>query len=144
MSLSKAVLKMSFLFPRWDMLIPWRVYHLFLQWDDFPNVYCGSPSADIQSHLLGFGVLKVYVDCPKTPKPTSFGGTGCLGRDSPFFEDDNCLFAKGSIVNKVSNQLLLMDVVTSFCHCFFMAEWMVVWCPSPLLNSQDLQYQAPG
>ena len=24
-SLSKAVLKMSFLFPRWDMLIPWRV-----------------------------------------------------------------------------------------------------------------------
>ena len=26
-SLSKAVLKMSFLFPRWDMLIPWRVLH---------------------------------------------------------------------------------------------------------------------
>ena len=26
MSLSKAVLKMSFLFPRWDMLIPWRVH----------------------------------------------------------------------------------------------------------------------
>jgi len=25
-SLSKAVLKMSFLFPRWDMLIPWRVF----------------------------------------------------------------------------------------------------------------------
>ena len=25
-SLSKAVLKMSFLFPRWDMLIPWRVH----------------------------------------------------------------------------------------------------------------------
>ena len=24
-SLSKAVLKMSFLFPMWDMLIPWRV-----------------------------------------------------------------------------------------------------------------------
>ena len=24
-SLSKAVLKMIFLFPRWDMLIPWRV-----------------------------------------------------------------------------------------------------------------------
>ena len=28
-SLSKAVLKMSFLFPRWDMLIPWRVPSLF-------------------------------------------------------------------------------------------------------------------
>ena len=28
-SLSKAILKVSFLFPRWDMLIPWRVVELF-------------------------------------------------------------------------------------------------------------------
>ena len=34
-SLSKAVLKMSFVFPRWDMLIPWRV--LKFQGDQRPN-----------------------------------------------------------------------------------------------------------
>ena len=33
--LSKAVLKMSFLFPRWDMLIPWRVNIFIIQ---SPNI----------------------------------------------------------------------------------------------------------
>ena len=34
-SLSKAVLKMSFLFPRWDMIIPWRVSFWYLSWEPF-------------------------------------------------------------------------------------------------------------
>ena len=41
----KSLLKMIFLFPRWDMLIPWRVYTLhviglFNHWITIPTLFC--------------------------------------------------------------------------------------------------------
>ena len=72
-SLSKAVLKMSFLFPRWDKLIPWRVvtlaekyaWRLGGKWplQDLPNpqdlCYHVSPAQNgfIVQLRLGAGVM---------------------------------------------------------------------------------------
>ena len=74
-SLSKAVLKLSFLFPRWDMLIPWRVpltnrKHLFI-YKDWKKmcVFCMIPTAADLADL--FNSLGKKPSCKRNSGPTT-------------------------------------------------------------------------
>ena len=62
-SATKALLKMIFLFPRWDMLVPWRVYMIYIY------VYLDLDHISIEKFIFWEGpiTLKGHTPFPLLP-----------------------------------------------------------------------------